>query len=136
MKFLTNMCAAAAAALAAASAANEAVMAQHASSAIPNLAGKVKTVLGPMDPERLGRTITHEHIFIDFQKPSHLTCVKDGQHRYIASVPHIAIYREPFTMKNLSAVRNGVALNRDYSYLTDTKDAIEEVMHFKRARGG
>ena len=37
--------------------------------AIPNLAGKVLTVLGPIDPATLGTTLMHEHIFIDFKAP-------------------------------------------------------------------
>lgn len=36
---------------------------------IPNLAGKVLTVLGPADPSSLGKTLMHEHIFIEFQNP-------------------------------------------------------------------
>ena len=37
--------------------------------AIPNLAGKVLTVLGPIEPATLGPTLMHEHIFIDFKAP-------------------------------------------------------------------
>ena len=29
-------------------------------------AGKALTVLGPVEPERLGTTVTHEHIFFDW----------------------------------------------------------------------
>src|SRR5579871_4431555 len=36
---------------------------------IPNLAGKVMTVAGPIDPNALGQTLSHEHIFIDFKAP-------------------------------------------------------------------
>ena len=32
---------------------------------VPNMAGQILTVAGPMDPEDLGQTIMHEHIFID-----------------------------------------------------------------------
>jgi phosphotriesterase-related protein len=135
MKPVKIMCAIAAVVFTAATVANHSVLAQRPSIAIPNLAGKVQTVLGPMDPERLGKTITHEHIFIDFQKPPYLTGVTEGQHRDITSATDMALYLEPFSMKNLSAVRNGVAPNRDNLYLTDMKDAIEEVMHFKRAGG-
>lgn len=136
MKAIQVICAATAAALAAASAANSPVLAQRTSFTIPDLSGKVQTVLGPMDPERLGKTITHEHIFIDFQKPAHLTGVLEGQHRDITNATDMGLYLEPFSMKNLSAVRNGVAPNRDNLYLTDVEDAIEEVMHFKRMGGG
>lgn len=134
MKAVTFFCAAASLALAA-SVANQPVVAQRSSFTIPNIAGKVQTVLGPMDPDRLGRTITHEHIFIDFQKPSYLTGVTEGQHRDITNATDMGLYLEPFSMRNLSAVRNGVAPNRDNLYLTDVKAAIDEVMYFKRMGG-
>ena len=134
MKSMTMACAAAVA-LTAVTTAQQPAPAQRAALTIPNLAGKVQTVLGPLDPERLGKTITHEHIFIDFQKPTHLKGVLEGQHRDIANATDMALYLEPFSMKNLSAVRNGVAPNRDNLYLTDIEDAIEEVLHFKRAGG-
>ena len=31
---------------------------------VPNMAGKVITVRGPMDPDVLGPTLMHEHLFI------------------------------------------------------------------------
>src|SRR5690349_20814621 len=37
--------------------------------AIPNLAGKILTVQGPIDPSAAGQTLMHEHIFIDFKAP-------------------------------------------------------------------
>jgi phosphotriesterase-related protein len=36
------------------------------------LAGKVVTVLGPVEPERLGRTLVHEHLFIDLRRCSYV----------------------------------------------------------------
>ena len=33
---------------------------------VPNMAGKVMTVRGPMDPDVLGPTLMHEHLFIIF----------------------------------------------------------------------
>ena len=32
---------------------------------ISDLVGKIQTVLGPIDPDDLGFTLMHEHIFID-----------------------------------------------------------------------
>ena len=49
---------------------------QPSRTSIPNIAGKVMTVNGPVEPEGLGRTIMHEHLFIDFWKdrvPPHNT---------------------------------------------------------------
>lgn len=39
-------------------------------SAIPNLAGKILTVSGPIDPAQAGTTLMHEHIFIEFKAPA------------------------------------------------------------------
>lgn len=36
---------------------------------IPDMAGKVLTVNGPIKPSQLGDTLMHEHIFIDFKAP-------------------------------------------------------------------
>lgn len=36
---------------------------------IPNLSGKVLTVMGPIEPSALGTTLMHEHIFINFKPP-------------------------------------------------------------------
>ena len=30
-----------------------------------NMSGKVQTVLGPIEPDELGVTLTHEHLLID-----------------------------------------------------------------------
>ena len=35
----------------------------------PELKGKIQTVLGPIEPERLGRTLMHEHVLCDIRPP-------------------------------------------------------------------
>src|SRR5437868_6257331 len=35
-----------------------------------DLRGKVQTVLGPIEPEKLGRTLMHEHVLCDIRPPS------------------------------------------------------------------
>ncbi len=102
---------------------------------IPNLEGKVVTVTGVIDPDELGPTLMHEHIVINFQKPAHLTGVTTGQHRDITTATDMGLYFAPLTLANLSAVRNGVAPNRDNLYLTDIDVAIDEVRHFQRWGG-
>src|SRR5262245_43340051 len=37
---------------------------------IPNLAGKILTVNGPIDPSQAGVALMHEHIFINFKAPT------------------------------------------------------------------
>jgi phosphotriesterase-related protein len=94
---------------------------------IPNLAGKILTVAGPMDPEDLGQTIMHEHIFIDFQNPV--------ARATISRATDIGLHLAPVGLDILSDVRFRRIPNRDNLYLTDLGEAIDEVMEFKR-RGG
>ncbi|MBS0280114.1 MAG: hypothetical protein JSR25_03055, partial [Proteobacteria bacterium] len=65
---------------------------------IPNIAGKVLTVHGPMAPSALGRTLMHEHIFINFQM-----AIPDPPNPATAA----EMSREKLTLANLSAVRAG-----------------------------
>jgi phosphotriesterase-related protein len=93
---------------------------------IPNIEGKVLTVLGPVDPSVLGRTLMHEHIFFDPQLP------------YPDRSPHATeagLFTEKLTLANLAAVRAGV-WNRDNDSILDFDEARDEVMAFKRGGGG
>jgi len=104
-------------------------------SAVPNMAGKIMTVTGPIDPDELGQTTMHEHIFIDF------TVMDDTPERWSAAgrvkpvgATAVGLYHAPLTMDILGAVARGAA-NRDNRLLTDERMAIDEVLEFKR-RGG
>ena len=106
------------------------------SSAVPNMAGQVMTVTGPIDPDALGQTIMHEHIFID------LTVMDDTPERWSASgwvkpvgATAVGLYHAPLTIDILGAVTQGAA-NRDNWLLTDEQVAINEVLEFKRRGGG
>lgn len=93
---------------------------------IPNIEGKVLTVLGPVDPAVLGRTLMHEHIFFDPQLP------------YPDRSPHateVGVFTQKLTLANLAAVRAGV-WNRDNDSILDFDLAYDEVMAFKRGGGG
>ena len=94
---------------------------------IPNLAGKVLTVVGPVDPEVLGQTIMHEHIFIDFQNPV--------ARANISQATDMGLHLSPVSLNVLSEVRFRRIPNRDNLYLTDLGEAIDEVMEFKRHGG-
>ena len=94
---------------------------------IPNLAGKVLTVVGPVDPEVLGQTIMHEHIFIDFQNPV--------ARANISQATDMGLHLAPVSLNVLSEVRFRRIPNRDNLYLTDFGEAIDEVMEFKRHGG-
>ena len=94
---------------------------------IPNLAGKVLTVVGPVDPEVLGQTIMHEHIFIDFQNPV--------ARANISRATDMGLHLAPVGLNVLSELRFRRTPNRDNLYLTDFGEAIDEVMEFKRHGG-
>jgi phosphotriesterase-related protein len=94
------------------------------------------TVNGPIDPDQLGHTIMHEHIFIDFTVPD------DTDARWKAAgrvkpvgATAVGLYNAPLTMDILGAVTLG-ALNRENYLLTDERIAIDEVLEFKRRGGG
>lgn len=94
---------------------------------VPNLAGRILTVTGPIDPATLGPTLMHEHIFIDFQNPVARAA--------ISRATDVGLHLAPVTRETLSDVRHRGVPNRDNLYLTDLDEAIAEVMEFKR-RGG
>lgn len=95
---------------------------------IPNLAGKILTVTGPIDPAGLGSTLMHEHIFIDFQNP-----VSEAN---ISRATDLAFHLAPVSLQTLYDVRFRGVPNRDNLYLTDLDTSVAEVMEFKRRGGG
>jgi phosphotriesterase-related protein len=80
---------------------------------IPNLAGKVLTVTGPIEPSALGQTLMHEHIFIEFKRPE-TTIPKAGSPGYIKFGP-------------------GVPASK--GSLDDFEESKAEVLEFKRVGG-
>ncbi|MQA30926.1 MAG: aryldialkylphosphatase [Luteitalea sp.] len=94
---------------------------------IPNLAGKILTVTGPIDPGDLGVTLMHEHIFIDFQNPVARAA--------ISKATDLQLHVAPVTLQTLSDIRHRGVPNRDNLYLTNLRQAIDEVLEFKH-RGG
>jgi len=93
---------------------------------IPDISGKALTVRGPVDPSVLGRTLMHEHIFINFQLAVPTT-------RDHATEEEIA--RQKLSLANLSAVRSGV-WNPDNDFLGDFQESYNEVMDYRREGGG
>ncbi|MDO9415495.1 phosphotriesterase family protein [Pararhizobium sp.] len=85
----------------------------------------VLTVLGPVSPDSLGPTITHEHLFID------LSCYL----RPPSTPEPDDIYYQKVDIKNLYALRRDAYSNRDNCILDDVELACREVELFK-AQGG
>ena len=90
------------------------------------LSGQVQTVLGPIAPEDLGPTSTHEHLFLDFT--------------WVFKPPSEASERarayEPVTMENLGWVRYDPFRSYDNLLRLDEDEAISEALLFQRAGGG
>lgn len=90
------------------------------------IAGMAQTVLGPVVPESLGPTSTHEHLLINF------VCM--FREPTVASDFRIA--HEPVGMGNLGWVRYDPFRNRDNLLLVDEETSIDEARLFKLAGGG
>lgn len=90
------------------------------------LTGKAQTVLGTISSERLGVTLPHEHLFVDFSiwqrgcEPTEATANK--------------VFHQPVTLENLWCIHYG-APNLDNQKLQDEEIAIREASFFKRAGG-
>ena len=90
-----------------------------------DLTGKVQTVLGVIEPEAMGTTITHEHLLVD--------------ERPIYSEPEEperkATYHAPLTMEVLSRIHYAGHDTLERVTMLDEAMAIEEVSAYKRAGG-
>ena len=89
------------------------------------LTGKVQTVLGPVEPESLGVTLTHEHLLID------LECYFEMP----AEASLRALVNAPVTMDMLGRIPQFWTHNLDQLKLLDTQVAIEEVSQYYNAGG-
>jgi phosphotriesterase-related protein len=88
--------------------------------------GTVVTVDGRIDPDEVGVTTTHEHLFLDaaeawFELPD------EAQAREVAT--------DPISLDNLWYVRRNPQQHRDNLQLTSMEEAITEVNYFQRAGG-
>ena len=99
-----------------------------AAAPVPNMAGKILTVTGPIDPAQLGSTLMHEHIFIDFQNPVTRAA--------ISRATDLHLHLSPVTLDTLHDVRYRGIPNRDNLYLDGLRESIAEVMEFKQRGGG
>ncbi|MBM3949555.1 MAG: hypothetical protein FJ312_10055 [SAR202 cluster bacterium] len=89
------------------------------------MSGKIQTVLGPIEPEKLGITHTHEHLLIDlacyFQVPD--------------AASERVLINAPLTMDRLGNIYAKWNYNWDSMQLLDVATAIEQVSRFKYAGG-
>ena len=89
------------------------------------MVGKAQTVLGPIDANSLGVTLTHEHLLLDatflFVEPT------EANEKVLA--------HQPVCLENLSWVLHHLFSNLDNLRLDDEQTAINDLMLFKRAGG-
>lgn len=86
----------------------------------------IQTVTGPIRPEDLGVTITHEHTF------SNLACYNNDPPEELT---HRAFLESPVTMENLGKIRFNMHQHRENGTNVDPEVAISEMLKFKCAGG-
>lgn len=87
--------------------------------------GKIATVLGFIEPDTLGFTISHEHLVIDFR--AIYTELPTASDRYLAM--------QPVSMHNLDWVRKHRFSVHDNLLLLDEQEAIDEVILYRNEGG-
>ncbi|RVE68593.1 hypothetical protein OJAV_G00092930 [Oryzias javanicus] len=100
----------------------------HKRGADPNImvSGKVQTVLGPLDPEQLGRTMTHEHLTMTFE------CCYCPPAAGAEAEPE-----KPFQMQHMHWLRQNPYSCRENLLLQQETGAVrEELLAYRRNGGG
>lgn len=93
---------------------------------IPDMSGKAMTIKGPIDPEDLGMTLMHEHLFIE-----NIT-TKVRAPDLTMPMMQAAYWDETLTLENLHFTRaSRRAYNKDNSILSDVQAAIDEATEFR-----
>ncbi|XP_029971551.1 N-acetyltaurine hydrolase [Salarias fasciatus] len=91
-----------------------------------SLSGKVQTVLGLVDPDQLGRTMTHEHLTMTFE------CC------YFPPAPRDeAVAADPFHMRHLHWLRqNPYSCRQNLLLQQETAAVRDELLAYRKAGGG
>ena len=90
-----------------------------------DMTGKVQTVLGPISPDKLGVTMTHEHLLIDYS----------FMHPVPAEASAKGLYYKPVSMETIGLIRHYGMKVVDNPRLLDVDTAIEEAMLYKQYGG-
>ncbi|MCK9356740.1 MAG: TatD family hydrolase [Dehalococcoidia bacterium] len=93
--------------------------------AAKQMKGKVQTVLGPVEADDLGITLTHEHLLV----------IASGAFKAPADPDLRRKALEPVSFQNIGWVRYHPLLNKDNLELTDESLALEEALRFREAGG-
>ena len=87
--------------------------------------GKIQTVTGTIDPSELGKTSTHEHIFIDFL--CMFTKPDEASEQFKAN--------QPLRLDNLGWIKYDPFRNIDNLELNDESLAVDEILKYKAVGG-
>ena len=87
--------------------------------------GKIQTVTGTIDPSELGKTSTHEHIFIDFS--CMFTQPDEASEQFKAN--------QPLRLDNLGWIKYDPFRNIDNLELNDESLAVDEILKYKAVGG-
>ncbi len=90
------------------------------------VAGKVQTVLGPLDPAELGVTLPHEHLLIDLSWSVRESASPEDRERSA----------QPIRLENLGWVRQHWQRSRPNLILDDEGLALQEAVRYREAGGG
>jgi phosphotriesterase-related protein len=97
----------------------------------------IQTVLGPIDPSKLGITLTHEHVFIDFTLP-----LDDAGRWKLAFRQHpqtaeeLRVWHTPFTeLSQREFMLENLWQNRDTLLLQDADTSLSELRAFAQQGG-
>ena len=89
--------------------------------------GRALTVLGPVEPERLGTTVTHEHIFFDWGD-TYWTEPQTEEEKLLADAP--------IRLENRGILQRNPFLVRENFWHESMHDAVREVADFGQSGGG
>lgn len=88
--------------------------------------GKVQTVLGLVDPDQLGRTMTHEHLTMSFECCYSAPASGDE-----------AVAENPFKMQHMHWLRqNPYSCHQNLLLQQETTAVRDELLAYKKAGGG
>ncbi len=93
---------------------------------VPDLAGKVMTVRGPIDPGQLGITLMHEHLFVATTR----TYMPDDN----TPATDWGLWEQELTMDRLDLTRARRPI-MDNWFLADEQTAIDEALEFRNLGG-
>lgn len=109
---------------------------------VPDLTGRVLSVLGPVHPNQLGPTLMHEHLFIDLRRthlPHPIQVQIDGHSEPVLTsedfpATELMLYESKVNLGNLHIARDAGWIADNY-ILADETLATKEILEFKK-RGG